>query len=89
MDKNENDIPYINVNFKDIKYNRSVDGKDYALYKIDEEACVCAYTHLYTRIDKYTSLLGRETHLYLLFLAWRRASPTYSTGRKWYKNPSW
>lgn len=47
-EKNDDDVPFHLICLRDRKYNRSCDGQSYALYKVIDEECACAYTNLST-----------------------------------------
>lgn len=57
---NDEGVPFHLIFLRDRKYNRSSDGQSYALYKMLDEECACAFTHLSTWISFYRSILGRE-----------------------------
>lgn len=58
---NEDGVEHHLVRLNDRKYVRGdQNGQSYALYKLHDEECVCAFTHLTTWIMKYKSMLGRD-----------------------------
>lgn len=58
---NEDGVQHHLIRLNDRKYLRGDQhGQSYAIYKLHDEECVCAFTHINTWITKYKSMLGRE-----------------------------
>ena len=61
--KNYDGVEHHLIRLNDRKYVRGDNkGHSYALYKLPDEDCVCAITHINTWNYKYNSLLDRDIH---------------------------
>ena len=59
--ENDDGVPHHLIRLTDRKYVRGdQNGQSYALYKLEDEECVCAFTHINTWRKKYASMLGRD-----------------------------
>ena len=59
--KNEDGVEHHLIRLNDRKYLRGEqNGQSYALYKLHDEECVCAFTQVNKWITTYKSMLGRD-----------------------------